>query len=70
MSKKDRAIDVTVNDINQQEQEVLIGKKVIGTIESQNQRFVATVVDGDAFKVKSQEEGLEVILQQYHLHQG
>lgn len=69
MNKKDKTIGVTVEE-TKQGQEVKIGDKVIGMISSENERFIASVSAGETFKVKDQEEGLEVILQQYHLHQG
>ncbi|MDO4902836.1 MAG: DUF2969 domain-containing protein [Limosilactobacillus sp.] len=74
MSKKDKKIEVNIKDIerqNQPVQQVFIGSRLIGEVVSNNERFKAILVaDSSEFNVRSQEEGLEMILQQYHLHQG
>ncbi len=74
MAKKEKTISVSVNDIERQGQsveQVLIRDRVIGEVIADGTRFKATLEDsGETFSVKSQEEGLETILAQYHLHQG
>lgn len=73
MSKKEKKIEVHVSDVDrrgQNVQQVSIGNRLIGEIVADGQRFKATLTaTDDDFYVRSQEEGLETILQQYHLHQ-
>ena len=73
MSKKEKNIEVTVKDIqrnSQPIQQVFIGEQLIGEVSTQENRFKALLLNGNQeFSVQSQEEGLETILQQYHLHQ-
>lgn len=73
MSNKDKKIEVSVKDIerhNQPVQQIFIGKKLIGEVVTDNERFKALLMgDQGEFFVHSQEEGLEMVLQQYHLHQ-
>lgn len=73
MSKKDKKIEVSVKDIerrSQPVQQIFIGKRLIGEVVTDNERFKAMLMgDQSEYYVRSQEEGLEVVLQQYHLHQ-
>lgn len=73
VSKKEKNIEVNVKDLerdNQPIQQVMIGKQLIGEVVAEGSRFKAVLVSGnETFIVQSQEEGLETILQQYHLHQ-
>lgn len=73
MSKKEKNIEVNVKDLernNQPIQQIFIGKQLIGEVTTEESRFKAVLFSGDQeFIVQSQEEGLETILQQYHLHQ-
>lgn len=73
MAKKDKKIEVSVKDIerqNQPVQQILIGERLIGEVVTDNDRFKALLTaDQSEFFVHSQEEGLEMVLQQYHLHQ-
>ena len=72
MAKKDNTIEVTVNDIernNQPIQQVFIGKQLIGEILPDQEKFKATMLTNQAqFFVHSQEDGLAMILQESHLH--
>lgn len=74
MAKKEKNIAVTVNDETrngQAVQQVMIGSRLIGEVTSSDNKFVATMAAShQQFIVRSQEEGLETILQQYHLHQN
>lgn len=73
MAKKDKKIEVSVKDIerqNQPVQQIFIGERLIGEVVTDNDRFKALLTaDLSEFFVHSQEEGLEMVLQQYHLHQ-
>lgn len=73
MSKKDKKIEVSVKDIERQHQpvqQIFIGERLIGEVMTDNDRFKAMLTtDQSEFYVRSQEEGLEMVLQQYHLHQ-
>ena len=73
MAKKDKKIEVSVKDIerqNQPVQQIFIGERLIGEVVTDNDRFKALLTaDQSEFFVNSQEEGLEMVLQQYHLHQ-
>lgn len=74
MAKKEKTIAVSVKDIERAGQlveQVLIGDRVIGEVVAKDVKFEAHLMgDQQTFVVKSQEEGLETILAQYHLHQG
>lgn len=74
MAKKEKTIAVSVKDIERAGQlveQVLIGDRVIGEVVAKGVKFEAYLMgDQQTFVVKSQEEGLETILAQYHLHQG
>ena len=51
-------------------QQIFIGDRLIGEVVTDNERFKAMLIsDQSEFYVRSQEEGLEIVLQQYHLHQ-
>lgn len=74
VSKRDKKIEVNVKDIerrHQPVQQIFIGKKLIGEVVADGNRFKALLTaDESEFYVRSQEEGLETVLQQYHLHQA
>lgn len=74
VAKKEKTIAVSVKDIERAGQlveQVLIGDRVIGEVVAKGVKFEAHLMgDQQTFMVKSQEEGLETILAQYHLHQG
>lgn len=73
VSKKEKNIAVNVKDVEQNGQpvqQILIGDKLIGEIRADGSRFIATIAaNNQQFTVQSQEEGLETVLAQYHLHQ-
>lgn len=73
VSRREKNIEVNVKDAernHQPVQKVFIGHQLIGEVTTDNSRFKAVLTDGaQEFIVHSQEEGLETILQQYHLHQ-
>lgn len=73
MARKDKKIEVSVKDIerhNQPVQQIFIGERLIGEVVTDNDRFKALLTtDQSEFFVRSQEEGLAMVLQQYHLHQ-
>lgn len=73
MSRKEKNIEVNVKDAernHQPVQQVFIGKQLIGEVITENNRFKAVITSqSQDFVVRSQEEGLETIIQQYHLHQ-
>ena len=67
MAKKDKKIEVSVKDIerqNQPVQQIFIGERLIGEVVTDNDRFKALLTaDQSEFFVHSQEEGLEMVLQ-------
>lgn len=73
MSKREKNIEVNVKDIErngQPVQQVFIRGRLIGEVVTNGQRFKAVMLnDNSEFGVRSQEEGLETVLQQFHLHQ-
>lgn len=73
MSKKEKNIEVSVKDIErvgEPVQQIFIKNRLIGEVVTHNQRFKAVLIPSEQqFSVKSQEEGLETVLQQFHLHQ-
>ncbi|BDZ31409.1 DUF2969 domain-containing protein [Lactiplantibacillus sp. WILCCON 0030] len=75
MSKKDKAISVTLNETKVNDQtvtEVLIGKQVIGQVMQDGDRFDAELSsDVQPFAhTKSFDESLQEVLSAYHLHKG
>ena len=74
VSKKEKTVAVSVKDIERNGQpveQIFVGKRLIGEVVADKERFKAILLKGEqAFYVRPQEEGLETILQQYHLHQG
>ncbi|QLL69676.1 DUF2969 domain-containing protein [Lactobacillus sp. 3B(2020)] len=74
MAKKEKTIAVSVKDIDRAGQlveQILIQDRVIGEVVADGTKFKAQLMGSDQiFIVRSQEEGLETILAQYHLHQG
>ncbi|CUS26605.1 hypothetical protein FC70_GL000397 [Paucilactobacillus oligofermentans DSM 15707 = LMG 22743] len=73
MSKKDKNIEVEIAEAvkdGKQVQQVLIGKNIVGEVKNSDGKFTAILTDGEEFNVHSFDEGIEVLLQQYHLHQG
>lgn len=74
MAKKEKNIEVNVKDTyrdNQAVQQVYIHNKLVGEVTTDGNRFKAVLFSGpQEFIVRSQEEGLETIIQQYHLHQN
>lgn len=74
MAKKEKTIAVNVKDVERQGQaveQVFIGDRLIGEVVAEGTKFIAQLVgEKESYPVKSQEEGLETILAQYHLHQG
>ena len=69
-----KRINLLIKDIERNGQpveQIFVGKRLIGEVVADKERFKAILLKGEqAFYVRSQEEGLETILQQYHLHQG
>lgn len=74
MSKREKAVQVTVDEQklpNRETMSVLkIGKETIGTVQPLEGRFAAQLTDGDVYHVKTVDEGVEVLLRDYHLHRG
>ena len=75
MSKKDKAISVTLNETTVNDQtvtEVLIGKQMIGQITQVGERYEAEMAsDSQPFAhSKSFDESLQEVLSAYHLHKG
>ncbi|ETY73753.1 DUF2969 domain-containing protein [Lactiplantibacillus fabifermentans] len=75
MSKKDKAISVTLNETTVNGQtvtEVLIGKQMIGQITQAGERYEAEMAsDSQPFAhSKSFDESLQEVLSAYHLHKG
>ncbi|MFB9770215.1 DUF2969 domain-containing protein [Lactiplantibacillus modestisalitolerans] len=75
MSKKDKAISVTLNETKVGQQpvtEVLIGKQVIGQVTQVGERFDAQMASANQpfAHTKSFDESLQEIISAYHLHKG
>ena len=69
MSKREKSVQVTID-----EQKLPDGQKAsilkIGTVTPVEDRFEAQLNDGDVYRVKSVDEGVELLLRDYHLHRG
>ncbi|RRK10780.1 DUF2969 domain-containing protein [Lactiplantibacillus garii] len=75
MSKKDKAISVSLNETKVNDQtvtEVLIGKQIIGQVIQNGDRYEAEMAsDSQPFAhSKSFDESLQEVLSAYHLHKG
>lgn len=74
MSKREKAIQVTVDEQKLPDGTTMsvlkIGQETIGTVQPLADRFEAQLTDGDVYHVKTVDEGVEVLLRDYHLHRG
>ncbi|HIW71242.1 MAG TPA: DUF2969 domain-containing protein [Candidatus Levilactobacillus faecigallinarum] len=74
MSKREKAVQVTVDEQKQSDGTTVsalkIGTDTIGTVKPVEDRFEAKLTDGDVYRVKTVDEGVEVLLRDYHLHRG
>lgn len=74
MSKREKAVQVTVDEQKLPEGETMsilkIGDETIGTVKSDGDRFEAQLNDGDVYRAKTVDEGVELLLRDYHLHRG
>lgn len=48
--------------------ELKLGDQLLGTVESDNNKFTASLPDGESFNVKSHEEAMNILISHYHLH--
>lgn len=70
MSKKNKTIEVTVREAQQNGlpvTEVLVGKNVVGTVSDVAGKIEAQV-ESERFRAKSIDDGIELVLRQYNLH--
>ncbi|WP_367295167.1 DUF2969 domain-containing protein [Levilactobacillus yonginensis] len=74
MSKREKSVEVTIDEQKLPDggsMSVLkIGTETIGTVTPDEDRFEAQLNDGDVYRVKSVDEGVELLLRDYHLHRG
>lgn len=74
MSKKEKSVQVTVDEQKQSDgttaSVLKIGAATIGTVKPVDDRFEAQLVDGDVYRAKTVDEGVELLLREYHLHRG
>ncbi|AKP63690.1 MULTISPECIES: DUF2969 domain-containing protein [Levilactobacillus] len=74
MSKREKSVEVTVDDQKLPDGGTMsvlkIGDETIGTVTPMDDRFEAQLNDGDVYRVKTVDEGVELLLRDYHLHRG
>jgi len=74
MSKREKSVQVTVDEKKQSDGTTIsalkIGDATIGTVTPDGDRFVAKLTDGDVYRAKTVDEGVELLLRDYHLHRG
>lgn len=74
MSKREKAVQVIVDEQKLPEGETMsilkIGDETIGTVKPDGDRFEAQLNDGDVYRAKTVDEGVELLLRDYHLHRG
>ncbi|MCP8856657.1 DUF2969 domain-containing protein [Latilactobacillus fuchuensis] len=76
MSKKEKNIEVTIDDITRDGQamtSIMVGKNEIGVIveDSVKKRFEATVTGTKQIIItKTHDDAVNELLKEYHLHQG
>lgn len=69
--KKNIEVNLETKTINGIDCEYLsIGKQVIGYVRPSEDKFAAVFDDENIFKVKSIDEGIEILISQYNLHKG
>ncbi|WP_057878624.1 DUF2969 domain-containing protein [Levilactobacillus paucivorans] len=74
MSKREKAVQVTIDEQQLPDGQTMsvlkIGSETIGTVTPDDDRFSAQLNDGDVYRVKTVDEGVELLLRDYHLHRG
>lgn len=74
MSKREKSVQVTVDEQKLPDGGTMfvlkIGDETIGTVTPVEDRLEAQLNDGDVYRVKSVDEGVELLLKDYHLHRG
>ncbi|AYM03626.1 DUF2969 domain-containing protein [Levilactobacillus yiduensis] len=74
MSKREKSVQVTIDEQKLPDggnMSVLkIGDETIGTVTPVEDRLEAQLNDGDVYRVKTVDEGVELLLKDYHLHRG
>ncbi|WP_341779604.1 DUF2969 domain-containing protein [Levilactobacillus sp. HBUAS70063] len=74
MSKREKSVQVTVDEQELPDGTTMsilkIGQDTIGTVKPNEDRFEAQLNDGDVYRVKTVDEGVELLLRDYHLHRG
>lgn len=74
MSKREKSVQVTVDEQKLPDGTTMsilkIGQDTIGTVKPDEDRFEAQLNDGDVYRVKTVDEGVELLLRDYHLHRG
>ncbi|GAA6114880.1 DUF2969 family protein [Apilactobacillus apinorum] len=71
-SKKNIEVSLETKNVNGEEREVLfVGKQEAGYLRTiEDEKFEAVFDDDNVFKVKSLDEGIELLISQYNLHKG
>ncbi|MFD1456081.1 DUF2969 domain-containing protein [Levilactobacillus lanxiensis] len=74
MSKREKSVQVTIDEQKLPDGGTMsvlkIGDETIGTVTPVEDRLEAQLNDGDVYRVKSVDEGVELLLKDYHLHRG
>lgn len=74
MSKREKSVQVTIDEQKLPDGGTMsvlkIGDETIGTVTPVENRLEAQLNDGDVYRVKSVDEGVELLLKDYHLHRG
>jgi len=73
VSKKDKTIQIIEEEkmINGQlVLELTTKKDKIGQVVTEAERFVAILPSGERFKVTTQDEAVDLLIRDYHLHRG
>ncbi|MCK8623986.1 DUF2969 family protein [Apilactobacillus xinyiensis] len=71
-SKKNIQVQLETEKLNGDVYDVLkVGNESIGKIrEIENNKYEVTSSNNDVFRVKNADEGIEVLLSEYHLHKN
>jgi len=67
-ARKNKAIDVEINDLGNQISEVKINKNVLGKIDESATPIKVNVGPNNTQVVKTFDEGVEVLIAEYNLH--
>ncbi|MFC6171086.1 DUF2969 domain-containing protein [Loigolactobacillus jiayinensis] len=71
MAKQPNKIELNIEEETQADETISVvydGKKRIGTIKPEATQFVIELTNGEIYRAKTYDDGLNTLIMQYHLH--